>query len=125
MPGDQVDDGKTRPGIVQSHTAAEQKLQGAATYAGYMGGAGPVETPKTSAMLTELAGLSGAAFDRAYVADQIAGHEMAAQQFKDYDAQDSYAPLLRYDAATLPEVEDHLAHFETLQARMGGSSQSM
>ena len=34
--------------------------------------------------------------------------------------------LLRYEAATLPEVDDHLAHFQALQARMArGSSDAM
>lgn len=104
--------------MIESHTAAERKLQASASYEGYMGSAAPVETPDTSGMLADLAGLDGAAFDQAYVADQIAGHEMAARQMGDYAVQGSYAPLLRYEASTRPEVEAHLAHFRDLQALM-------
>ena len=108
--------------MVDSHTAAEQKLQGAATYADSMGAAGPVETPMTSDVLGNLATLDGAAFDKAYVDAQVDGHAMTAQQMQDYAVQGSYAPLLRYEAATLPEVRDHLAHFRDLQARMSGAT---
>lgn len=108
--------------MIDSHTAAERKLQGAATYADYMGAADPVETPTTSATLADLAGLDGASFDKAYVDAQVAGHAMTAQQMQGYAVQGSYAPLLRYEAATLPEVEDHLAHFQALQAHMSGAS---
>ena len=104
--------------MIQSHTAAERKLLGAASYADYLGGASPVETPMTADMLANLATLDGAAFDKAYVDDQVAGHAMTAQQMQDYAVQGSYAPLLRYEASTLPEVEDHLAHFRFLQAHM-------
>ena len=108
--------------MIQSHTMAERKLLGDASYADYMGGASPVETPMTSDILATLATLDGAAFDKAYVDAQVNGHAMTAQQMQDYAVQGSYAPLLRYEAATLPEVEDHLAHFRALQARMSGAS---
>lgn len=108
--------------MIDSHTSAERNLQGAATYEDYQGGAAPVETPTTSATLADLGALDGKAFDRAYVAAQVEGHALTAQRLQDYAVQGSYAPLLRYDAATLPEVQDHLAHFQDLQARMGGVS---
>lgn len=112
--------------MIDSHTMAERKLQGAASYADDQGAAGPVETPTTSATLSDLGALDGAAFDKAYVAAQVEAHQRAARQMDDYAVQGSYAPLLRYEAATLPEVDDHLAHFEALQARMsGGSAEAM
>lgn len=112
--------------MIDSHTMAERKLQGAAAYEGYQGGADPVETPVTSAALSDLGALDGAAFDKAYVDAQVEAHERTARQMSDYAVQGSYAPLLRYEAMTLPEVDDHLAHFAALQARMPrGSSDGM
>lgn len=106
--------------MIESHRMAERKLQRAASSADDQGGAAPVVNPTTAAMLDELGGLSGAAFDKAYVTDQVAAHELTSQQMSDYGVQGSYAPLLRYEAMTLPEVNDHLVHFEILQRGMGG-----
>lgn len=112
--------------MIDAHTGAERKLQGAATYADDQGAAGPALTPTTSATLDDLRALDGAAFDKAYVDAQVAAHEMTARQMDDYAVQGSYAPLLRYDAMTLPEVDAHLAHFRDLQAHMDrGSSDDM
>ncbi len=108
--------------MVDSHTMAERKLQGAATYADYQGGAGLVETPTTSATLSDLGALDGAAFDKASVGAQVEAHQRTARQMGDDAVQGSYAPLLRYEAMTLPEVKDHLAHVRDLQARMSGAT---
>ena len=112
--------------MIDSHTMAERKLQAAASYADNQGASGPVETPTTSATLSDLGALDGAAFDKAYVDAQVEAHQRTAGQMGDYAIQGSYAPLLRYEAMTLPEVDDHLAHFEALQARMSrGSSAAL
>lgn len=105
--------------MIESHTMAAAKLRAATRNGEGLDGA-PVVTPTTDGMLSDLGGLDGAAFDKAYVADQVAAHQMTADQMSDYAVQGSYAPLLRYDAATLPEVQDHLAHFRDLQAEMSG-----
>lgn len=104
--------------MIESHTAAAHALAAVADTTAMPETAGPVETPETNAMLAELAGLQGADFDRAYVSDQVSAHALTAQQMSDYAVQGSYAPLLRYEAMTRPEVEQHLAHFRALDASM-------
>ena len=100
--------------MIQSHTLAERKLEAAARDADDQGGAAPVVTPITEAMLSALSGLDGAAFDKAYVTDQVAAHQMTAQKLDDYRQTGSYGPLLAWDAQTAPEVNAHLAHFEAM-----------
>ena len=104
--------------MIGSHTKAERNLQQSARYDDDQGGAEPVVNPRTEGMLADLGALSGADFDKLYVDDQVAAHQLTARQMSDYAIQGSYAPLLRYEAMTLPEVNAHLAHFEGLQARM-------
>ncbi len=104
--------------MIDSHRMAQRQLQGAATYADYRGSADMVETPTTAATLADLSALTGPAFDKAYVDAQVEAHQRTARQMSDYAVQGSYAPLLRYEAATLPEVDAHLAQFEDLQAAM-------
>lgn len=101
---------------------AQHELQAATTYAADEGETIPVETPETATMLSNLAGLSGADLDSAYRADQIADHELNAQQMNDHAVQGRYEPLMRYDTMVLPEAREHLAHFLDLQAEMGGAS---
>ena len=112
--------------MIDAHTTAEHKLREAASYQDYFGSADPVVNPRTEGMLADLSAVSGADFDRLYVTDQVAAHQLTAQQMSDYAVQGSYAPLLRYEAMTLPQVDDHLAHFADLQAHMArGSSDNM
>lgn len=103
--------------MIESHTMAAAKLQAATRNGDGLDGA-PVVTPTTEGMLGDLAALDGAAFDQAYAADQVAAHRTTADQMADYAVQGSYAPLLRYDAATLPEVNRHLMHFQVLEGGM-------
>ena len=105
--------------MIESHTMAAAELRAAARNGEGLDGA-PVVTPTTDGMLGDLAALDGADFDKAYVADQVAAHRMTADQMADYAIQGSYAPLLRYEAATLPEVNRHLTHFQVLQGGMSG-----
>ncbi len=99
--------------MIQSHTLAGRKLQAAARNLDE-GGAVPAVTPAMESMLSELSGLDGATFDKAYVTDQVASHELTAQKLDDYRQAGSYGPLLSWDAKTAPEVNAHLVHFEAL-----------
>jgi len=100
--------------MIQSHTLAGRKLQAAARDLDDEGGAVPAVTPSMESMLSELSTLDGAAFDKAYVTDQVASHQLTAQKLDDYRQAGSYGPLLSWDAKTTPEVNAHLVHFEAL-----------
>ena len=63
---------------------------------------------KDQATLKKLQGLSGAAFDRAYLDSQIAGHKEAISAFQT-EARSGHDPELKaFATATLPNLQEHL-----------------
>ena len=100
--------------MIHDHTMAERQLQAATHYANSDHDAAPAVDDMTQGMLEKLATLDGSAFDKAYVADQVAAHQMTAMKLTDYRQAGSYGPLLAWDAKTAPAVDEHLEHFEML-----------
>lgn len=64
--------------------------------------------PDLGAIMDKLAGESGAAFDKAYIAAQTQGHEAAVGLFAGYAKGGDNAVLKAFAAETLPMIEMHL-----------------
>ena len=61
------------------------------------------------AMVDNLQTLSGADFDKIYVADQVAAHAEAANLLADYKQNGSKGQLKTWAEKTLPVVKEHQA----------------
>ncbi len=68
------------------------------------------------AKIEKLRGLSGAAFDKAYLNEQQMGHEKALATLKDYAATGTVAPLKTFAADTSTVVAMHYDHVKKLNA---------
>ncbi|MBI5165014.1 MAG: DUF4142 domain-containing protein [Magnetospirillum sp.] len=66
--------------------------------------------------------LSGAAFDRAYIDNQIQDHQAAAQILQKEIDQGSLAALKDFAGATLPTVNAHLDQARQISARIAGQT---
>jgi putative membrane protein len=92
--------------MVSDHTKANDELKKIA-------GEKQVSLPtapaaKDQATLKRLQGMSGAAFDRAYLDSQIAGHKEAIKEFQT-EAKSGRDPGLKaFASSTLPELQEHL-----------------
>ena len=79
----------------------------------------PMLDPKMAEMLTKLKGMSGAAFDRMYVAGQIAGHEMLLTIQEDYLKDGKDMPTIAVTKLVLGMVKEHLALLADLHKTLG------
>jgi putative membrane protein len=66
------------------------------------------------AKIDKLSSSSGAAFERQYKTEQVAGHRQAVEMFETYARSGDNAELKRWAAQTLPTLEMHLQHAEAL-----------
>ena len=66
------------------------------------------------AKVDKLSSLSGAAFERQYKSDQVAGHKQAVEMFETYAKSGDNAELKSWAAQTLPTLKTHLQHAEAL-----------
>jgi putative membrane protein len=102
--------------MVADHSKANTELKALATKKG-------VTLPtdldaKHKATMTELQGLSGAAFDKAYVADMLADHEKDVKMFQ-AQAQNATDPDVKaFAAKTLPTLQAHLEAVRNLHNKM-------
>lgn len=67
------------------------------------------------ANLTTLQGLSGEAFDDAYLDRQVAAHENTVRMFQDFIAHTPDSPLRQWAQATLPKLQEHLTQVQALE----------
>ena len=77
-------------------------------------GAAPPDTPRVSAEVARLRGLSGNAFDRQYVADQLSMHQQAADVFKKEEDETKDDALRTQVQAELPVVQENRDNFKVL-----------
>ncbi len=70
--------------------------------------------PALQSELTKLQGLQGAAFDQAYVADEIKLHQRAVQVFHKEDADTKNGAMRTQVEAELPAVQTDLARLQSL-----------
>jgi putative membrane protein len=103
--------------MVDDHTKAGDELKSIASGKNITL---PGETPKPpmQAMLAKLEKLDGAAFDRAYVDDQIRDHEKTIALFE-REAKTGKDPELKaFAEKTLPTLKEHLTAVRDLKAKV-------
>ena len=92
--------------MVDDHSKANDELK---SIAGKKGITLPTDLDaKDQAAYDRLSKLSGAAFDRAYMADMLKDHRMDIAEFKREAAHGSDADLKAFASKTLPTLEQHL-----------------
>ena len=91
--------------MVKEHSAANAELKTAAMDAKTTL---PTETdPMHAAIIAKLSGLSGAAFDKAYIASQETAHTATVKLFEKEIAKGKSANFTAFASKNLPEIEDH------------------
>ena len=104
--------------MVTDHTKANQELAALAQAKNI-----PVATEmdqKHQAMADKLAKLQGAAFDRQYIADQVADHEQTVALFTTQSREGQDADLKALATKTLPVLQEHLRMVRALAAQQPG-----
>lgn len=75
--------------------------------------------PEQKQTMAKLSKLSGAEFDRAYVAAMVTAHEKDVAAFKAVAKNGTDADVKAFAAATLPTLEEHLQMINALADKMG------
>ncbi|MGI8841532.1 MAG: DUF4142 domain-containing protein [Caulobacteraceae bacterium] len=105
--------------MIAAHTKSTAALQKAVDESGEtvdLPTALPDDLQTKVAALTLIA--AGSAFDKAYVADQIAAHQDALGALQNYARRGDTPALKTFAAAAAPVVADHLTRANTLQASL-------
>jgi putative membrane protein len=109
--------------MVDDHTKAGDELKSIASGKNI---SLPSDTPKPpmQAVLTKLEKLEGAAFDRAYVDDQIRDHEKTIALFAREAKSGKDAELKAFAEKTLPTLKEHLSMVRDLKTKLakGGTN---
>jgi putative membrane protein len=102
--------------MVTDHTKANNELK---TLAESKGATLPTELDaKHKSTMTELQGLSGAQFDRAYVAAQLAAHEKTVKLFQTQAMSGTDAEIKAFATKNLPALQSHLEMVRNLNNKM-------
>jgi putative membrane protein len=118
--------------MVRDHgktTAELMRIEGTATVPTPQGRAQrPGEVPphgmldaRREAMVDELRGLSGSAFDRAYLRMQVAAHQEAVALFATYAQSGEDADLRQFASRNLPALRTHLRDAQRLESQINRS----
>ena len=106
--------------MVEDHGKANDRLKGLAKDDGF---ALPDKLdPEHAAMHDQLVSLSGAEFDRAYLAGQLADHQKTAQLLEYEIGSGQDADLKSFASETLPVVLQHLQMAQRIQADIAGKA---
>ena len=103
--------------ITAQADALSPGLQGALRAQGMQPPSQP--SPQLKSELDKLRGLSGAAFDREYVAAQLAMHDRAVKVFKSEDAATKNGAMRTQVETELPAVQGNLISLQLLAAEAG------
>lgn len=102
--------------MVTDHTKANTELKALATKKNVTL---PTELDaKHKSTMTELQGLTGAAFDKAYVAAQLADHEKTVKMFQAQSQNATDPEVKAFAAKTLPTLQSHLDMVRDLNNKM-------
>ena len=102
--------------MVADHGKANAELQ---TVAGRKQMALPATpAPSHQATMTQLQGLSGAEFDKAYVSAMVAAHEKDVALFERQAASDGDPDAQAFAAKTLPTLKKHLEAIKDIQSKL-------
>ena len=105
--------------MVSAHTKTMGEMKAAAAAANITPASAPALRPDQLQMIASLKTMSGGAFDREYIRQQIAAHQAALAVQSNY-AQSGDVPQLRAAAMkTVPIVQSHLQMAQGLQSSMG------
>lgn len=79
-----------------------------------------IDDAHVKAVIAPMHKLNGAAFDKKYAADMVAGHTKAIATYKEEAAHAKNAALQTYAQQALPVLERHLSAAKDLQKSAGG-----
>lgn len=99
--------------MVMDHTKANEELMAIAKTKNITLPTAPDADHQAKA--TELAGKSGAEFDKAYVDAMVDGHKKVASMLEDASKNCKDKELMAFATKTLPTVQAHLAKIEAIQ----------
>ena len=71
--------------------------------------------------LDSLKKLKGPEFDRTYVPEQVKAHQQAVDMFEGYASGGDNEPLKQWAQSTLPALQKHLQHAQSLQEELGNA----
>ena len=108
--------------MVKDHTAANDKLKSVATSENVELPSGP--SLKDKATKAKLEVLTGDAFDKAYIKNQVAAHRQAVALFRKEAASGQDPQAKAFAAATLPTLKAHLKKIDEIAAHAGVTSGS-
>jgi putative membrane protein len=74
--------------------------------------------PKAKAVMSKLSGLSGDAFDRAYVKDMVADHKEDIAEFRKEANNGKDPDVKAWASKTLPTLENHLGMIQNVQHKL-------
>ncbi|HTT65110.1 MAG TPA: DUF4142 domain-containing protein [Bryobacteraceae bacterium] len=100
--------------MVDDHTKANEGLKKLAS-------AESINVPdsldsKHESQINKLSKLSGAAFDKAYIKDEVKDHEKDVHAFQDEAQNGSQAAVKEFASKTLPTLQEHLAMAKDLKS---------
>lgn len=81
--------------------------------------------PENKAVMARLQGLSGAAFDSAYLKSQVTGHQQMLALMKQEASSGKDSRLAAFAKQTAPVVQQHLALAQSDLAKVSGSMRGM
>jgi putative membrane protein len=103
--------------LIDHHTMTTQQVTAAAQAAG-MSPPTPMLEPMQQQMIATLQPLSGAAFDREYISQQIPAHQMALALHTNYAANGDTPSLKKAATKAKPIVAKHLAEANAMNKKM-------
>jgi putative membrane protein len=104
--------------MVTDHTKSTQMVMAAAKKSGLPAGPPPPLKPDQQAMLTQLQGQSGAAFDKTYVTQQLAAHKDALALQSGYAKSGDDKNLKMAAGKIVPVVKMHLGMLQKMPMGM-------
>lgn len=102
--------------MIEAHTASTEKLKTAAAAVTPTVAPDPALDAQQQQKLDQLRGLTGQAFDQAYIAEQTAGHQQTLDMLKAYAATGDAPSLKSFAAGLVPTVTAHLNMAKGLKA---------
>jgi len=108
--------------MVDDHTKANSQLMQIASQKGMTLPTAMSATQQKD--MDKLNGLSGAAFDKAYVAMMVKDHKKDVAEFKKESKSGKDSDVKSFASSTLPTLEDHLKMVQDISSRMSKSGSS-
>jgi len=105
--------------MVDDHTKANDELKSIVSSKGVT--APSMADSKSESMKTKLSGLSGAAFDKAYMQDMVSDHRKDVAEFEKEANSGTDPELKAFAAKTLPTLRQHLQMAEQTWNTVKGS----